>query len=41
MLLIFPVLVMFGGAIWSALFGWVMVDDAERRAGGGEAPNAE
>ena len=33
MLLIFPVLVMFVGAIWTLLFGWVAVEDAERRAG--------
>jgi hypothetical protein len=32
MLLIFPVLIMFGGAIWSAIFGAVEVDDADRRA---------
>jgi len=33
MLLIFPVLVMFVGALWTVLFGWVTVEDAERRAG--------
>ena len=33
-LLVVPVAVMFGGAIWSALFGWLSVDDAERRAEG-------
>ena len=32
MLLVIPVLIMFGGAIWSALFGWLLVDDAEHRA---------
>jgi len=36
MLLVIPVLIMFGGAIWSALFGWLLVDDADHRA---EAPN--
>ena len=37
MLLVFPVLIMFGGAIWSALMGWVLVEDADARA---EAPPA-
>ena len=32
MALVVPVAVMFGGAIWSALVGWLLVDDAERRA---------
>ena len=32
MLLILPVAVMLGGAIWSALMGWLLVDDAEQRA---------
>jgi hypothetical protein len=32
MLLLLPVAVMLGGAIWSALLGWLLVDDAERRA---------
>ena len=36
MLLVIPVLIMFGGAIWSMVFGWLLVDDAERRA---DAPN--
>lgn len=31
MVLVVPVLVMFGGAIWSALFGWVSVEDARAR----------
>jgi hypothetical protein len=34
MVLVVPVAVMFGGAIWSALFGWSSVDDANRRAEG-------
>ncbi|MEX1008284.1 MAG: hypothetical protein WD271_10630 [Acidimicrobiia bacterium] len=38
MLLVFPVLIMFGGAIWSALMGWLLVDDADRRAGPGATP---
>ena len=29
MLLVFPVLIMFGGAIWSALVGWLLVTNAE------------
>ena len=33
MLLVIPVLIMFGGAIWSALMGSAWVDDAEARAG--------
>jgi hypothetical protein len=32
MLLALPVAVMLGGAIWSALVGWLLVDDAEARA---------
>jgi len=32
MLLLLPVAVMLGGAIWSALMGWLLVDDAERSA---------
>jgi len=32
MLLVFPVLIMFGGAIWSAVMGWLLVDDADERA---------
>jgi hypothetical protein len=32
MLLLFPVLIMFVGAIWSALVGWLLVTDAEHRA---------
>ena len=31
MILILPVAVMLGGAIWSALMGWLLVDDAEAR----------
>jgi hypothetical protein len=29
MLLVLPVAIMLGGAIWSALMGWLLVDDAE------------
>jgi hypothetical protein len=32
MILILPVAVMLGGAIWSALMGWLLVDDAEHHA---------
>jgi hypothetical protein len=35
MILILPVAVMLGGAIWSALMGWLLVDDAEHH---GPAP---
>jgi hypothetical protein len=38
MLLVFPVLIMFGGAIWSAVLGWTLVEDADARAA--EAPPA-
>jgi membrane glycosyltransferase len=31
MVLLVPVAIMFGGAIWSALFGWVSSEDADRR----------
>jgi hypothetical protein len=31
MLLVLPVAVMLGGAIWSALLGWLLVDDADGR----------
>jgi hypothetical protein len=30
MVLVVPVAIMFGGAIWSALFGWVSSEDADR-----------
>jgi hypothetical protein len=33
MLLLLPIAVMLGGAIWSALMGWLLVDDAEATAG--------
>lgn len=32
MVLVGPLAVMFGGAVWSALVGWLLVDDAEGRA---------
>jgi hypothetical protein len=31
MIVILPVAVMLGGAVWSALMGWLLVDDAEQR----------
>jgi hypothetical protein len=31
MLLILPIAVMLGGAIWSAVMGFLLVDDAESR----------
>jgi hypothetical protein len=34
MVLVVPVAVMFGGAIWSALFGWLASDDAHERTFG-------
>ena len=38
MVLVVPVAIMFGGAIWSALFGWMSSDDADRRAAAPEEP---
>jgi len=34
MVLLGPVAVMVGGAVWSALVGWLVGDDAEHRAEG-------
>ena len=31
MVLVVPVAVMFGGAIWSALMGWLLSEDAHER----------
>jgi hypothetical protein len=39
MVLVVPVAIMFGGAIWSAAFGWFVGDDASVRADA-EAPEA-
>jgi hypothetical protein len=33
MVVVVPVAIMFGGAIWSALFGQVASDDADRHQG--------
>jgi hypothetical protein len=33
MVVVVPVAIMFGGAIWSALFGWLSAADAARRQG--------
>jgi hypothetical protein len=33
MVVVVPVAIMFGGAIWSALFGWLGSDDSDRRQG--------
>ena len=38
MVLIVPVAIMFGGAIWSALFGWISSDDADARAAAPDEP---
>ena len=32
MVLVVPIAVMFAGAIWSAVFGWLSSDDADSRA---------
>jgi membrane glycosyltransferase len=37
MVLVVPVAIMFGGAIWSALFGWISSEDADRRHEGDPA----
>lgn len=29
LVLVGPILVMLGGAVWSALFGWLVIDDTE------------
>jgi len=34
MVLVVPVAVMFAGAIWTALIGWLLVDDATERSAG-------
>jgi FlaG/FlaF family flagellin (archaellin) len=34
MVLVVPVAVMLAGAVWSALVGWVLTDDADQRAEG-------
>jgi hypothetical protein len=41
MLLILPVAVMFGGAIWSALFGFLQIEDSERAAATRESTASE
>ena len=33
MILLIPIAVMLGGAIWSGLFGWLESEDAAERAG--------
>jgi hypothetical protein len=40
MLLVFPVLIMFAGAIWSFLFGWLLVEDADHHATAPDAAGA-
>ena len=37
MVLVVPIAIMFGGAIWSALFGWLSSDDADRHQQGDAA----
>ncbi len=34
LVLVGPVLVMLGGALWSGLAGWLLSDDADQRAEG-------
>lgn len=40
MVLVGPVAVMMGGALWSALMGWALADDARRRDAAGGEPAA-
>lgn len=37
MVLVVPVAIMFGGAIWSAVFGWLSSEAADRRQPGDAA----
>jgi hypothetical protein len=39
MLIVLPVAVMLGGAIWSALMGWLLGDDADADARNADAPS--
>jgi hypothetical protein len=41
MVVVGPIAVMMAGAVWSAIEGWSLIDDAERRADGAEAHNAD
>jgi hypothetical protein len=41
MLLVLPIAIMFGGAIWSALMGWLLVDDAEHQPARSAEPGSE
>ncbi len=34
LVLVGPIAVMLGGAVWSAVVGWLLLDDAETRAEG-------
>jgi hypothetical protein len=37
MVLVIPVAIMLGGAVWSAVIGWFASDEADAIAAGGEA----
>ena len=41
MVLVGPVAVMAGGAVWSALMGRLLVDDTERRAATGDTATVD
>jgi hypothetical protein len=41
MVLLVPVAIMFAGAIWSALFGWLASEDADARAASPPEPEPE
>lgn len=37
LVLVGPILIMFAGAVWSALVGWLLTDDADQRNEGQRA----
>jgi hypothetical protein len=41
MVIVVPVAIMFAGAIWSALFGWLSSEDADARAAAAPAEEPE
>ncbi|MCZ7528213.1 MAG: hypothetical protein M5U14_18685 [Acidimicrobiia bacterium] len=41
MVLVGPIAVFLGGAVWSALTGWLLAEDADARAGAADAGAAD
>jgi hypothetical protein len=41
MVLVVPIALMFGGAVWSGVFGWISSDDAHARAAHGSTTDDE